>query len=410
MPKYTNYTRRDFVKGLTGTTGAAFLLEKQGAVKAHAANNTSMILETTQCPVHDNKRRHIGLDSLLGLMAENGLKLYRTNKSHRWGGPDGIIEEHDIILLKINCQWKFRGATNTDVLRGMIQRILEHPDGFSGEIVIFENGQKQGSFDGDPLAWGRYKKDPECAGVHVNAEDDTLTVDRLVREVFVNAPVSSYLLDPVCETFIGDYDHTSDGFRKLSDAQTSYPCFTTKGDHRIELREGIWDGENYKNNLKLINMPVFKTHPGTGITGVLKHCYGILSMKDDPAWSKLRHYKESGSQCGKFYSLVRMPDLNIVDAIWVTHQQHHRGYPASTTHRADTLLAGLDPVALDYYCSKYILLPLGGDRVEEHDPESFEGLVAHLTGAQEYINSHGGICGVPARQGDDNITVISRQV
>ena len=31
-----------------------------------------------------------------------------------------------------------RGGTNTDVLKGLIARILEHPDGFTGEVVVVE--------------------------------------------------------------------------------------------------------------------------------------------------------------------------------------------------------------------------------------------------------------------------------
>ena len=314
---------------------------------------------------------HRGVDALLRLLADNSLPLFKTARSHRLGGGNGLIAGADVVLIKVNCQWKFRGTTNTDVLRGLIHRILEHPDGFSGEVVIFENGQKQGSFDGDPPAWGRYKDFEECRGVHVNAEDDTLSVDRLVSEVFRNEPVSSYLLDPVCETFIDDSDHETDGYRIMQEAQISYPCFITDGGNRIELKEGRWTGSGYDNNIVFINLPVLKTHPGTGITGALKNCYGVMSMKDNKEWSSSRHYEYSGEQCGKMYSLVRMPDLTITDAIWVNHQEHHKGYPPETTHRADTLLAGIDPVALDYYGSKHILYPLGGDRQEEHHPDRF---------------------------------------
>ncbi len=184
-------------------------------------------------------------------MSGNGLKFYRTRKPHPLGGTEGIIDANDVVLLKVNCQWKFRGTTNTDVLRGLIHRIIEHPDGFSGEVVIFENGQMQGSFNGDPMAWGRYKRFPEAAGVHVNAEDETLTVDRLVNEVFTDAPVSSCLLDPVSGTFIADDNHSTDGYRRIVDAKISYPCFTTAGKHRIELRNGIWNGRGYAIQTKL---------------------------------------------------------------------------------------------------------------------------------------------------------------
>ena len=155
---------------------------------------------------------------------------------------------------------------------------------------------------------------------------------------------------------------------------------------------------------------MLKTHAGTGITGVLKNSYGVMSMKDDPAWSKLRHYEDAGPMCGRMFSLVRMPDMNIVDAVWVTHDGHHRGWPVKTTHRHNVLMAGLDPVALDYYGSKRLLLPLGGERAGEHDPDAFPGLVSHVTGAQDVINANGGVFGSPARQGDDAISVISRSV
>lgn len=401
-------TRREFLKGIATSAAASYLASTFSIGQGCAGKSMSKIFRVDQCPAHDGELRHAGVDTLMELMSEHGLKLYRTSKPHPWGGKVGLIDRNDVVLIKVNCQWKCRGTTNTDVLRGLIHRILEHPDGFSGEIVIFENGQSQGSFDGNPRAWSRYDSFPEVAGIYVNAEDHTLTVEYLVNTVFAGKAVSSYLLDPVYENFISDSDHSNDGYRKITDAKVSFPCFTTAGGHRIELREGIWNGSGYNNNLKLINVPVLKTHDGTGITGVLKHSYGILSMKDGVDW-KVRHYEESGSQCGKMYSLVRAPDLNIVDCIWVTHQGHHRGYPPETTHRADILLAGLDPVALDYYGSKHILYPLGGDRTDEHNPDSFSGLINHLTGAQEFINANGGIRGEPTRQGDDNIRVISRQ-
>lgn len=406
MSTQKELTRREFLKGLASTAAVAYIGGAGGITQVLGKNGKSRIFQVDQCPIHDGELRHVGVDTLLDLMADNGLNFYRTDTTHSWGAPNGIINSNDVVLIKVNCQWKCRGTSNTDVLRGVIHRILEHPDGFSGEVVVFENGQGQGGFDGDPRCFGRYDDFPEVSGPYVNAEDHTLSVDYLVNTVFADDPVSSFLLDPVHSTFIPLSDHSTDAYRKISEAKVSYPCFTSAGGYRVELREGIWNGTEYDPNIKFINLPVLKTHVGTGITGVLKHSYGILSMKDGVGW-KTRHYNEAGSQCGKMYSLVRAPDLNIVDCIWVTYQVHHRGYPPSTTHRANILLAGLDPVALDYYGSKHILLPLGGDKVEEHDPDSFSGLISHLTGAQEIINANGGIEGEPVRQGDDNIEVIS---
>jgi uncharacterized protein (DUF362 family) len=404
MARRKGVTRREFIKGVTATGLLASLSGAIGPRTAFSQGDKSQIFRVYQCPVHDGQLRHVGLDTLLDLFTENGVEFYRTDSDHPWGGPGGIIDRDDVVLIKVNCQWKCRGTTNTDVVRGLIYRILQHPDGFNGEVVIFENGQGEGSFDGNPDSWGHYAPWPEIDnGIYVNAEQETvLTVDYLVNTVFKDYPVSSYLLDSIQSNFISGSDHSTDGYRMVSDV--SYPCFTTAGGHRIESREGIWNGSGHDANLKLINVPVLKTHGGTGITGVLKHSYGILSMAD--GHSDIRHYGESGTQCGKMWSLVRIPDLNILDCIWVSHESLG-GYPPEATRRTDILLAGIDPVALDYYGSKHVLLPLGGSRAHEHDPDSFPGLINHLVGAQDFINANGGIGGEPTRMGDDNIEVFS---
>ena len=397
-------TRRQFIKGVASAGALAAAGRWVGVERAFSTAGKSHVFEVVQCPVHDGQLRHQGLDTLLDLLAENGLYLYLTESDHPWGSPDGLIDPDDVVLIKVNCQWKCRGTTNTDVLRGLIHRILQHPDGFAGEVVIFENGQGRGGFDGLSQGGSAYDGWPWIAdGVYVNAEaEDLLTVDYLVNTVFKNDPVSSYLLDSIRSEFISADEHDIDGYREVDDV--SYPCFTSLGGYRIELQGGIWNGINHDANLKLINLPVLKHHAGTGITGALKHTYGILSMAD--GHSNIRHYSESGTQCGKMWSLVKIPDLNILDCIWVSPDSL-RGYPQETTYRADTLLAGVDPVALDYYASKHVLLPLGGNYQSEHNPDTYSGLINHLTGALDFINTSGGIGGQEVNMGDNNIALFS---
>ena len=409
----TGKTRREFLRDSARLGAAAWAAGAVASRPAAAATETSRVFRVDGCPVHDGAMRHVGVDTLLGLLAGYGVKLYRTSRHHPWGGPAGIIEAADVVLIKVNCQWKCRGTTNTDVLRGLIHRILEHPDGFAGEVVVVENGQGRGGFDG-MAGVGNYGAWPEIANtVHVNAEDETvLTVDYLVHTVFTGQPVSCYLLDDIRGTFISASEHITHGYRRVSPppganpaTPVSYPCFTTAGGHRIELREGRWTGSSYDSNVRLLNVPVLKHHDGPGVTGSLKHVYGLVSMSD--GYSPARHYGEIGSQCGKVWSLVRTPDLNILDCIWVSHDSL-TGYPPNTTRRCDMLLAGLDPVALDYNASKHVLMPLGGSYVGQHDPDHFSGLVGMLTGAQGFINANGGVAGNPVRLGDANIEVIAR--
>jgi uncharacterized protein (DUF362 family) len=170
----------------------------------------------------------------------------------------------------------------------------------------------------------------------------------------------------------------------------------------VELREGVWDNEGYKDNLKLINVPVLKHHDGCGVTGAVKSYYGILSMADGRRSE--RHYKKLGDHCGEMIADVRAPTLNILDCIWVT-QVRWAGYPPENTTRLDQLLASVDPVALDYWASKHLLYPIDGNI--EHHPDKFDDLRDYLVEAMDVINSKGGIGGHEVTLDEAEIDVIS---
>jgi hypothetical protein len=353
-----------------------------GRAEANPASPLFWIKDIPDLPFYDleNENYHIGVDSLLHLMGGQGLKFYHSPRETDLAGPSGLIEPDDVVLIKVNAQWKYRGCTNSDLVRGLIQRILDHPDGFEGEVVIFENGQGRGSLNCDTLGGGY----PD-GGVHANANDGSHSFLYLVHTVFDDPRVSSYLLDPIRARFIGSANHTNNGYRRYENV--SYPCFTTAGGRRVELREGIWQGNGYSQKLKLINIPVLKYHDtgGSEITASLKHFYGVVSMADGQ--SPFRHYGGLGETCGKMVVSVRTPVLNIVDAVWVSHSSL-AGWPASTTLRANQILSSQDPVALDHWAAKYILYPIS--RNPRHLP-GFSGIDRWLTGARDVINSRGGL-------------------
>jgi hypothetical protein len=375
-------SRRDFFRTLGA--GVAFpYLNKLPRLQTSAVHNDLFwVKRIPDLPFYDPSRSnfHIGLDSLLYLMADKGLSLYRSSSGHPFAGPDGLIAAGDVVLIKVNAQWKYRGCTNSDLIRGLIQRILDHPDGFDGEVVIIENGQGRGSLRCDTSA--SYGGD---RSVHANALDERHHFLYLVNSVFSDPRVSAYLLDPIRDTFIDDEDHTRDGYRIFENV--SYPCFTTAGGRRVELKEGIWQDGAHQSNLKLINVPVLKHHDtgGSEITAGLKHVYGLVSMSDGR--KSFRHYGGLGETCGKMMASVATPVLNIIDAIWVSHFAL-KGYPANTTFQANQLLASQDPVAADCWAAKYILYPI--DSNFRHHP-GFSGVNRWLTQAADTINDRGGL-------------------
>ncbi len=374
-------SRRSFI----GTVGAGSLLLMQPSWNKRleaAPDALANIFHVAQIPLNPfgaGGNRHAGVETLLPLLESQGLAFYRSANPAPLAGPEGMIAADDVVLIKVNAQWKYRGCTNSDVIRGLVQRILEHPDGFSGEVVIVENGQGRGSLNCSTNAsYGNSE-------VHANALNESHSFVYLADHVFADPRVSTFLFDPIRSVFIGADDHVTNGYRHFENV--SYPCFTTAGGRRVELRDGIWTGSGYTQSLKLINVPVLKHHDsgGSEITASLKLMYGMVSMADGN--SGFRHYAGLGETCGKMMVSVRPPVLNIIDAIWVSHAAI-TGFPATATRQCNTLVASQDPVALDYWAAKHLLYPIDGN--PRHHPDH-ENIQLWLAAAELTINGRGGL-------------------
>lgn len=87
-----------------------------------------------------NGRSYAHVSELINLMGSHGLPFFNSSTTGVNKGPNGLIANNDVVLIKINSQWNKRGGTNTDVLKELIQAVVSHPDGFVGEIVVADNG------------------------------------------------------------------------------------------------------------------------------------------------------------------------------------------------------------------------------------------------------------------------------
>jgi uncharacterized repeat protein (TIGR02543 family) len=351
----------------------------RGTTSAPVLNDIFSIKGIPDDPYYLQDDHHSGLDALLYLMGSAGLKFFRTAGTSPLGGPSGLIAAGDVVLIKVNAQWKHRGCTNSDLVRGLVRRILEHPETFTGEVVLVENGQGRGSLRCDN--WAAYG----TRTTNANANDPAQSFQLLVDRVFRDPRVSAVLLDPIRARFIADDDHATDGYRRFENV--SYPCFTTPRGHRVELKEGTWSEGAWHPNLKLINVPVLKHHDigGSEITASLKLVYGLVSMAD--GMSSFRHYGGLGETCGTMMAEVRTPVLNILDAVWVSHGAL-KGYPEEATRRLNRVAASQDPVALDRWAAQDILYPI--DRNSRHHPDH-PNIRAWLTAARDTINARGGL-------------------
>jgi len=292
---------------------------------------------------------HEGLDTLLSLLAQNGTYLYRSSKSLPWCDTAGLIGKNDVVLLKVNAEWPERGMPSTDLLKGLIARIVAHPDTFTGEIELVENGQWRQS-------WA-YSAN--------NAERHSQTMQEVVdtfagRGYHVGAYNWTAIGYGGGNRWVNEFDQgdTVSGYVREDSTGMTYAKFVTSYGTSISTRLGVWNGSAYEpERLKFINMPVLKSHSYMGVSASVKHYIGFLSYADSDFTSMHRRAMTQGL-LGVDFGKARFPDLNIIDATWVSAEiTTGPNAPYNMCTRLNTLVASEDPIAADYYAGRYVLRP-----------------------------------------------------
>ncbi|MCB9782281.1 MAG: DUF362 domain-containing protein [Candidatus Omnitrophica bacterium] len=380
MPKET---RRKFIRDAGLSAGALALGPLFRANRASANGWMGKVFQVDETRGVLSDGGFGGLDDLFSLMGRHGLHFYQTNSSGPISGPDGIIGRQDVVLLKVNSQWDDRGMTNCDMVRGLVQRIVEHPDGFDGEIVFVDNVQ--------------FKAVSDCFGWQTltNSENRSLNYRDIIEDFSSQGyKISGYDwrtsnwrsggLDVVTDPddhFTDTYYHDPDNLSE------HYPRFTTEHGTRVNFRHGIWTGSEYDNSrLKLINLPMLKDHQyKTMITACLKNYMGVIAPSYGDPW-KIEYHDNFQYKVGKMVGGTRFPDLNILDATWVITKDGPEGY-ATNAVEVGTLIAGVDPVAVDYHAGKHVLFPLSSNN--RHHPDNSNNLHTCLTSALTDLRSAG---------------------
>jgi len=309
------------------------------------------VYHVTECPQDPVGDRFVGLDNLLELMGRNGLKLYRSSTVSRLSGPDGIVASNDVVVVKINYQWTQCGGTNVDLLRGLVRALVDHPDGFSGEIVIGENTQFVSANGFDRASDN-------------NAQDSSLSP----HDVAVSFQGQGYLVDHSDWSLIRrhqvDEQSSCDAGRGYvvlppgPAGRVSYPKFRTEYGTCISLRDGVWDSEHGSwdhSRLKLINLPVLKPHGMVyAVTACVKNYMGVVTNELNTG----SHTSVRQGLMGAVMAEIGTPDLNILDCIWINgHPGAGPDASFASATRTDQLVASTDPIAADIWATTNILIP-----------------------------------------------------
>jgi hypothetical protein len=293
---------------------------------------------------------------LFDLMEAEGLEFYQTSTT-----PEGLISSDDVIIIKMNGQWSARGGTSTDLIKSVIQVIVDHPDGFTGEIVIADNGQGLGDLD----------------RTYSNSFHQNQSAQDVADFFTPEWDVSTITWDNLRYNTVDDYNDGdfSTGYVRSpvwnddTELYVSYPKFQSPvtGVY-ISFKEGIWtNGSGFDSDgLKVINMPVLKTHFRYGVTGCIKHYMGLpqghVVTAVDPSIPH-EHFSIGHGGMGTLMAETRAPVLNILDMVWVNpHPLESSSIVGpwssySVARATDIIGASVDPVAMDYWVAKHVLIP-----------------------------------------------------
>jgi hypothetical protein len=287
------------------------------------------------------------IDTLLMMMQTRGVFFHETSDH-----PSGIVGADDIVIIKANFQWTTRLTTNTDRIKGLIWQILEHPEGFSGEIIVCDNTQDIGTGISDS---------------DNNSEDPLQSILDVVSTFFAKGyPVYCLGWVNIWDAVVSEYSDGdyADGYLYDTTTKVSYPKFRSpSGNHYISLKHGIWDSlaaAYDPSRLCLIDFPVLKHHGRSGSTIAVKNWIGVLTT----AHRDERYGGFEEMHNNYFFSPyalvsrvieVTFPKLSIVDATWTTHL-----WTAHTMRFTNTkaLVASIDPVAASWYSARFILTPI----------------------------------------------------
>jgi uncharacterized protein (DUF362 family) len=316
------------------------------------ASYRAQLYHVTDCPPDPGGDHFVGLSNLLGVMGRGGLKFYGSTTVSPVAGPGGIIGAGDVVVIKINYQWDQRGGTNVDLLRGLIRSIVDHPDGFTGEVIVCENAQFNAVSDFDRAQNNAQDHGLSPRDVVVAFQAQGYSVSRYDWTLKRTISVSEYSAGNMTDGYVVE------AYNASWQGKLSYPKFRSATGTYLSLKYGIWDpgsGSYDRAHLKFINVPVLKSHHATyGATVSTKHYMGVVTDQFSTNSHSAIRYGIMGALMGE----IQTADLNIVDAIWINANPNSG---PSTTYagatRRNELVASLDPIALDIWSVKNILIP-----------------------------------------------------
>lgn len=303
------------------------------------------------------------IDTLFLMMKTQGIYIHKT-AAH----PSGIVGSNDIVIIKGSFQWDFRNTTSTDRIKGLIWQILQHPDGFTGEILVGDNTQ-----------WATIGEDDN------NSEDtEQCILDVINTFQSKGYPVHLFRWADIMYNVVTEYSDGNyyDGYTYEPISKITYPKFQSPAGNYISLKYGIWNATTQTYNhdrLCIVDFPVLKAHGWTGATLAVKNWMGVLTV----AYQNERYGGDDAMHFNYMFSpyaliakvmQVTFPKLTIIDGAWANPERNY----GNIAVQLNMLLGSTDPFAASYYAAKYMLTPVAYEP-EKTNPDILGGYASYGT-------------------------------
>lgn len=369
-------TRRQFLVGAAAALGGtALALARRLIGMSPARAQTVELTPQAYLPYVSRgpgQQRHL-------YVARNGTPVTNVqNVIASAGGIQQFIDPDDVVVLKPNGQWPNQGYTHTECMKALIEVILDRPGGFAGEVIIAEHVHRDpttalnGSYCWNMSVGNRQRNWPDMNYFELVNDYHTRSIPNVTAIPLYDSGQGGFVaVNGPADLGVSQHGWVRTTYTAAANGRScrlSYPILLSSYSGKlIDLKNGVWQNGAYNGQkVKLIFLPTLNNHGNldsedyAGPTSALKCHLGIVDFTGPGSYNlhgvgynSPVNPQAMGEAVGQLVSQILRPTFYLTCAEWT-------GYGNRTGSSAmQTKTVGLcaDPVTLDYWMCKYVMLP-----------------------------------------------------
>ena len=311
-------------------------------------------------------------------MARNGTPVTNVQRVIALaGGIQNFIGYDDAVVLKPNGQWPNQGYTHTLCMKALIDVILNRPGGFGGEIIIAEHVHRDPTtalnvnYCWNMSAANRQRNWPDMSYLELVNDYHTRGFPNVTAIPLYDSGQGGFVaVTGPGGLSAGQHGWVRTTYTTAANGHTvrlsSAILRSSYSGKLIDVKNGVWQNDAYNGQkVKLIFLPTLNNHNNldsedyAGPTSAIKCHLGIVEFTGSAGYSlhgigfDTNEANAVGESVGHLITQVISPTFYLTCA-------EYTGYGGRTnSYATNTKTVGLcaDPVTLDYWMCKYVMLP-----------------------------------------------------